>query len=103
MVTVIFRVKMQAGKEEQALKAVEQMIASVKEQEPGALLYAVHRPQDDPSELVFFEAYQDEAAFQAHMGTPHMAQMRASFGELFDPTTVKIERLERVAGVMREG
>jgi quinol monooxygenase YgiN len=103
MVTVIFRAKMKAGKEDEALAKMRGMVENVQANEPGALVYAFHRLQDDPSELVFWEAYADDEAFKAHMGTPHMGEMRAAFAELFDPTTVKLERLERVAGFVRAG
>lgn len=101
MVIVIFRVKMQPGKEEEALAAMRAMAASVKAQEPKTLAYMLHRSKDDPSELVFYEAYADDDAFRAHAQTPHMAEMRAAFGGLFDTTTVKLERLDEVAGFMR--
>jgi quinol monooxygenase YgiN len=103
MVCVIFRVKMKPGKEEEALAQFRKMVESVEANEPGTLVYAFHRPQDDPSEIVFWEAYADDAAFKAHMGTAHMGEMRGFFGELFDTTTVKLERLERVAGFVRAG
>jgi quinol monooxygenase YgiN len=73
----------------------------VQEQEPGALAYLCHRSQDDPSEIVFFEMYADDDAFQAHGQTPHMGEMRASFSELFDLSQVKIERLDQIAGFAR--
>jgi quinol monooxygenase YgiN len=103
MVNVIFRVKMKPGKEDAALAQFRKMVKSVEANEPGVLVYAFHRLQDDPSELVFWEAYADDAAFKAHAGTPHMGEMRAAFAELFDPTTVKLERLERIAGFVRAG
>ncbi len=101
MVSVIFRAKMKAGKEDEALAKMSSMVESVQESEPGALVYAFHRLQDDPSEIVFWEAYADADAFKAHMGTAHMNEMRGFFPELFDATTVKLERLERVAGFVR--
>jgi quinol monooxygenase YgiN len=103
MVTVIFRAKMKTGKEDEALAKMRAMVENVQANEPGALVYAFHRLQDDPSELVFWEAYADDDAFKAHMGTPHMSEMRTFFPALFDPTTVKLERLERVAGFVRAG
>ncbi len=103
MVTVIFRVKMKPGKEEEALAQFRKMVDSVEAKEPGALVYAFHRLQDDPSEIVLWEAYADDDTFKAHMGTPHMSEMRTFFPELFDATTVKLERLERVAGFVRAG
>jgi quinol monooxygenase YgiN len=103
MITLIFRAKMKAGKEDEALAKMRGMVESVQASEPGVLTYAFHRVQDDPSELVFWEAYADDEAFKAHAGTPHMGEMRSFFGELFDTTTVKLERMERVAGFVRAG
>ena len=103
MISVLFRVKMKPGKEEEALAQFRQMVESVEKNEPGTLVYAFHRLQDDPSEIVFWEAYADDDAFKAHMGTPHIGEMRAAFAELFDTTTVKLERMERVAGFVRAG
>ena len=103
MVIVIFRAKMQSGKEEEALGRVRSMVEAVQAHEPGALAYICHRSKDDPSEIVFYEAYADDAAFQAHMQTPHMGELRAAFGELFDTSQVKLERLDEVAGFMRGG
>ena len=103
MVSVIFRAKMKPGKEDEAIKAMSDMAAAVKANEPGALIYAFHRPKEDPSELVFMEAYTNDEAFKAHAATVHMGIMRGSFAELFDPTTVKLERLDRVAGFSRAG
>lgn len=101
MVIVIFRVKMQAGKEDEALAKMRAMAEAVQEQEPKTLAYMLHRSKDDPSELVFYEAYADDETFKAHAQTPHMGEMRAAFGGLFDTTTVKLERLDEVAGFMR--
>jgi len=47
------------------------------------------------------EQYADDAAFQSHMGTSHMGEMRAAFPDLFATTQVKVERLERLAGFTR--
>ncbi len=101
MVIVIFRAKMKPGKEEEALAKMRTMVAAVKDNEPGTLAYICHQMKDDPSEIVFYEAYADEATFQGHMGTPHMGELRAAFGDLFDTTQVKLERLDRVAGFSR--
>lgn len=102
MVTLIFRAKMKPGKESDAVNLMTKMVASVKANEPGALFYGFHRPQEDPSELVFYEAYADDEAFKTHSSTAHMGEMRGAFAELFDPTTVKLERLDHVAGFGRE-
>ncbi len=103
MVTVIFRAKMKEGKENEALEWLKKMVGAVEADEAGALAYIGHRSQDDPSEIVFFEIYADDAAFEAHRTTPHMAEMGAGFVDLFDASTLKVERLDRVAGFARAG
>ena len=60
-------------------------ISAVKEEmdesirvEPGVLaLYAVAE-KDSPSRLRFFEVYADEAAYDAHVQSPHFRKYRAT-------------------------
>ncbi len=101
MPTIIARVTMQEGKETEALEVLRTMAAAVQSEEPGAIGYIVHRSKDNPLEIVFFEAYADEAAFQTHMQTSHMGVFRAALGELFDLSKTKIEQLERIDGFVR--
>lgn len=101
MVTVIFRAKMKPGKEEEALAAFQNMVEKTEANEPGVVVYALHRLRDDPSELIFYEAYKDDEAFKSHLGTEHVAAMRGTLADLFDTTSVKMERLERIAGFAR--
>ena len=101
MVTLIFRAKMKAGKEDEAVAAMLKMAAAVEANEADTLVYTVCRNQQDPSELLVLESYKDDAAFKAHAATGHMGDMRAAFGDLFDPAGVKMERLERVGGFAR--
>jgi quinol monooxygenase YgiN len=103
MVIVIFRARMRPGSEEAALHKMRTMAEAVEEKEPKTLAYMLHRSKDDPAELVFYEVYADDETFQAHAQTPHMGEMRAAFGDLFDTTSVKLERLDEVAGFMRGG
>lgn len=101
MVCLIFRAKAKPGKEDEAVKKMTWMAETVQAQEPGTVAYVLHRLQEDPSTLVFYEMYKDDAAFQAHGGTAHMGEMRSAFADLFDTTAVKLERLEHVAGFVR--
>ena len=103
MNTIIARFKVKEGKEAEAEKKLGEMVAAVKANEPGALVYILHKNQEDPSEFIFFEVYKDDEAFASHAKTDHMAKMRENFAALADPSTMKIERLERVAGVVRAG
>ena len=101
MVTIIFRVKMKEGKEDEALAALRKMTETVEAQEKSTLAYMFMRPVDNPSEVVLFESYENDDALQAHTKTPHMDELKKAFGELFDLSTVKVERLERVGGFAR--
>ena len=101
MVNVIARFKMQPGKEAEALATLEKMVAAVEANEPGALVYIMHRGQVDPLEIYVYEAYADEAAFAAHRKTPHMEELQARFSHLMDPASFNVELLEKVAGFIR--
>lgn len=101
MNTIIARLTMQDGKEEEALAHLRKMGDAVQANEPGALAYAIHRSLENPSEIVFVEVYADDAAFQTHMQTPHMGEFRGAFAEVFDAAKTKIERLERIGGFVR--
>ena len=101
MITMIFRMRIKEGKEEEALERLRKMTGSVQEQEPGALAYLCHRSQAEPSEIVFFEMYADASALKIHTETDYMGEFRDSFGELFDLSQVKVERLDQIAGFAR--
>jgi quinol monooxygenase YgiN len=40
-------------------------------QEPGVKLFLVHRALENPSQFLFYELFEDTAAFEAHQQTPH--------------------------------
>ncbi len=101
MITILARLKIQPGKEAEGEKALNEMAAAVEANEPGALTYIMHRSRKDPGEITVFEVYADAEAFDAHGQSPHMGQFRAAFASVFDPASVKIERLERIAGFIR--
>ena len=101
MTTILAQFKIQPGKEAEAEKALNEMAAAVEANEPGALLYVFNRSQKEPSEITVFEVYASDEAHDTHKHTSHMAQFRSGFGPLFDPDSVKIERLERIAGFAR--
>ena len=65
-------------------------------QEPGCLLYIVHRHRDNPARFFIYEQYRDEAALQAHRDSPHFQEYAVKAladigerveGELYTPLT----------------
>ncbi len=77
------------------------MAQGVESGEQGAQVYMFSRNPKEPSEITVFEVYADEEAFTAHGQTDHMMKLRSAFGTVFDPASVKVQRLERVAGFVR--
>lgn len=43
--------------------------------EPGVKLFLVHRSVADPAQFLFYELFDDEAAFAAHQQTPHFKSL----------------------------
>src|SRR4029450_12413204 len=41
------------------------------QQEPGVKLFLVHRSLENPAQSLFYELFDDAAAFEAHQQTPH--------------------------------
>lgn len=103
MQTIIARFKIAPGKETDAEVAMKKMASDVESNETGALAYIFHRNLKDPAEITVYEIYRDDAAAAAHAASEHMGAFRTHFAGTFDPTTVKIERVERVAGFNRGG
>jgi quinol monooxygenase YgiN len=43
-------------------------------QEPGCVSYIAHFVSDDPSTVLIYEQYSNEAALEAHRNTPHFKE-----------------------------
>ena len=81
-ITVIAKLKVQPGKDADFEAAAKQMIATVKESEPGTLTYVLHKNTKDPTEFVYYEVYQDQASFDSHGKTDHMKAFGGKIGSL---------------------
>ncbi len=62
-------------KDEASAEAYDQLVAetveAIKANEPGTLVYASHLVKGQPLQRIFYELYQDKAAFEAHEAAPH--------------------------------
>ena len=102
MIIFTARVKALPGKEAEAATALQQMVASVKSEEPGTVAYLCHTVPKTPGTFLFYEAYADQATCDAHMVTPHFGILKSLFGNLLDADFgVQVEDLDFVAGFMR--
>ena len=59
-------------------------------QEPGVRLFLVHRAVENPAQFLFYELFEDEAAFDAHQQTPHFKSLILGEG------VPRLNRRERV-------
>jgi len=93
--TVVAKLKAKAGSEKELEAALRAMMPKVRE-EPGALTYILTQSVKDPTVFVFYEVYKDQAAFDFHTKTPHMAELQSKLPALLDgrPTVDLLNELD---------
>ncbi len=104
MITATAELRINDGKEAEALAAIEKLVAAVNADEPGALMYSWHRDVKDAARILVYEVWADEEATKAHRDSEHMAEFNKAFARasgVFDPGSVKISRFERFAAIDR--
>ena len=99
-ITQIVRFKLKAGEEEPALALLAQFVVDTQREEPGVLVYLVHHPKDDPSEVVLFEVYRDEAAYETHRTAPHWLSISTRFMDAV-AAPMDVLMLDRISGFTR--
>ena len=97
MMTVIAKLKIRAGADADFEAAARDMIAHVKANEPGTIVYLCHRSTADPTVYAFYEVYADQGAFAAHGGSPAMQAFFKKMGGLLDGRP-EIELYEEIGG-----
>lgn len=81
MVLVTGTVRLRPGVRDAAVAAAR-AVAERTRDEPGCLAYRFSFDLDDPDLVGVHEEWSDDAALQAHRGTPHVAAFRAALGDL---------------------
>ena len=76
VLTVVASIRAAAGKGDALAAFLAEQTAAVLREEPGCLAYRLHRSTKDPDVFLFYEMYRDEAAFDAHRNSPHLAAFR---------------------------
>jgi quinol monooxygenase YgiN len=83
------------GKEEEVAGAFRKLESAAR-QEPGCLMFVVHRHRTDPARFFVYERYRDDAAFAVHRETKHFQEYVVKAlpaigvrreGELYTPLT----------------
>ena len=80
-IAIVARVTVKQGRAGEYLAAFARLLAQA-EREPGTLLYAVNRSNDDPHVFWTTEVYADDAAFTAHRASDAHAAATPVFSEL---------------------
>ncbi|NJO71895.1 MAG: antibiotic biosynthesis monooxygenase [Oscillatoriales cyanobacterium RM1_1_9] len=67
------------------------------EKEPGANTYIFYEDQNTPNLFFFFEEWQDQASFEAHLEQPHTQELTEQYAEILaEPADVKIYTIQGV-------
>jgi quinol monooxygenase YgiN len=66
------------------------VVRLITEREPGTLVYATHRVEDEPLARVFYELYRDRDAFEAHEVADHVQRFHAQKDPLLVRTRVEV-------------
>ena len=93
--TVVAKVRAAKGKGDAMAAFLTEQAAVVLKAEKGCLVYRVHRSTKDSELFLFYEAYADEAAFDVHRNSAHLAdfrQRREKEGLAAGPAEVEVYR-----------
>jgi quinol monooxygenase YgiN len=71
MRALLARYRGSPGSGDEIERTLQRMAESVRDEEPGCLLYRAARSIDDPDMFLLYEEYVDQAALEAHRETPH--------------------------------
>src|SRR5438034_7798356 len=93
---IIATLKAAEGKADELEKVLQGMFAQV-DKEPGTIIYALSKKDDEPGTFVFFELYTDGDAVQAHSTSDAMKEFGGKLGGLLGGRP-EIVRLELIGG-----
>lgn len=104
MITVTAQFTMKAGATSLALKRIEAVRRQTDREQPGALVYLVHRLLDARKRptrtLVFYECYRDHKALEAHLNSSSWKALVKGWSQCFEgaPKDIQVAFLERLGG-----
>lgn len=111
MITLTAQFTMKAGKVPEALKLVRAVKRQSQKEQPGTLVYMVHRvlaSNGQPSRtLLFYERYRSKEALQAHLASSSWQAIVTNWSTYFEgdgpSTAITSEKLDRIAAFARPG
>lgn len=100
MITVTATLTLNPDNADEAIAALQKMVAAVEANEPGVLAYICNRNLQNPNEIMFFEIYENQAATKIHGQTPHMKTFQSD-GPRFFVGEMAIGYYQQLAGYHR--
>ena len=88
---IVAEITAKAGKAEELKEILLSMLAPSRA-EAGCVSYTLHQDPKRPEELLFYEIWKDQAAFDFHCDTPHFKQL----GPAIEPIIAKPANLRHL-------
>jgi quinol monooxygenase YgiN len=95
MITFIVRMRF-ATEDHAEIESILHELTKASRAEPGCVSYNTHFVEDDADMVVIYEQYRDEAALEAHRGTPHFE--RFAVGGLYQK--MKERQIENLTAIL---
>ena len=98
---LVVRFTVQPGAEQDFDALIANTVRQIADNEPGTLLYLCHvdRATDGPAVRVFYELYQDHAAFEEHERQPHVRHFLSERDRFVTNTKVSFLSFDVGAGL----
>jgi len=97
---LVVRFDLIEGHERAFDELITETVRGIRESEPGTLEYVIHLDPSRPGVRVFYELYEDEAAFQGHEAQAHVQRFLRDRAEHLR-TDPEVWRVVPAAGVIR--
>lgn len=95
MYVITVELEIDATKLDAFLPLMAQNAAASVRDEPGCLQFDVCQDQDKPNQIFLYEVYDDRAAFDAHLATPHFIAFDEATASMIISKTVRALALLR--------
>lgn len=96
MYAITIRMKAKPGRGDELVRLSQKTIAPSRAEE-HCLFFDLLRGESDRDEIVFYEAYRDRAAFEAHLKTDHVRVWQAEALPIVAPESIRMPAHTSVA------
>ncbi len=97
MISLIARLTIKEGSENEAIDLFRELMKHVAEEE-GTLYYTLNRGKKNPAELVVIERYRDKSALEHHSDTTHFKAFNGKIAGLLAAKPV-LEVMEEIHSI----